>query len=103
MIQLGTLIKCIDNTGVKKIMCIRILGKNSKTGKVGDIFIDKSVRFVMKWSTRTNMETFPLNRGSGCPSKAYFCANWSLFFCWLYVRSGCSFLLNADNPIESFL
>lgn len=39
MIQLGTIVNCIDNTGVLKIMCIRVLGKNSHKGKIGDIFV----------------------------------------------------------------
>jgi len=39
MIQVQTILKIADNTGAKKIMCIRILGGNKKTAKIGDIII----------------------------------------------------------------
>lgn len=39
MIRLQTCLKISDNTGAKKVMCIRILGNNRKYGKVGDTFI----------------------------------------------------------------
>jgi len=39
MIQAQTYLKSADNTGEKKIMCIRILGNNRKNGNIGDIFI----------------------------------------------------------------
>lgn len=39
MIQPQTYLNIIDNTGAKRIMCIRILGNNRKYGKIGDIFI----------------------------------------------------------------
>ena len=39
MIQVQTILKITDNTGAKKIMCIRILGGNKKTAKIGDIII----------------------------------------------------------------
>ena len=38
MIQAQTYLKVADNTGAKKIMCIRILGNNRKNGNIGDIF-----------------------------------------------------------------
>lgn len=39
MIQLQSILTVADNTGAKKIMCIRILGNNKKIAKVGDIII----------------------------------------------------------------
>jgi len=39
MIQTESFLNVADNTGAKKIMCIRVLGNNKKYGKVGDIFI----------------------------------------------------------------
>ena len=39
MIQSQSYLKVADNTGVKQIMCIRILGSNKPYGKVGDIII----------------------------------------------------------------
>lgn len=39
MIQVQTYLNVIDNTGVKTVMCIKILGQNKKTATVGDIFI----------------------------------------------------------------
>ena len=39
MIHVQSILNVADNTGAKKIMCIRILGNNRKVGKVGDILI----------------------------------------------------------------
>jgi len=39
MIQPQTYLTIADNTGAKKIMCIRILGNNRKYANVGDIII----------------------------------------------------------------
>jgi large subunit ribosomal protein L14 len=39
MIQPQTYLTVADNTGAKKMMCIRILGNNKKYGNVGDIII----------------------------------------------------------------
>jgi large subunit ribosomal protein L14 len=39
MIQPQTCLSVADNTGAKKIMCIRVLGNNRKTADVGDIII----------------------------------------------------------------
>jgi large subunit ribosomal protein L14 len=39
MIQPQTYLFVADNTGAKKIMCIRVLGNNRKYGYVGDIII----------------------------------------------------------------
>jgi large subunit ribosomal protein L14 len=39
MIQPQTYLTVADNTGAKKIMCIRILGNNRKYAQVGDILI----------------------------------------------------------------
>jgi large subunit ribosomal protein L14 len=39
MIQPQTYLTVADNTGAKKMMCIRILGNNKKYGHVGDIII----------------------------------------------------------------
>jgi large subunit ribosomal protein L14 len=39
MIQPQTYLSIADNTGAKKIMCIRVLGGSRQYGKVGDIII----------------------------------------------------------------
>lgn len=39
MIQPQTYLIVADNTGAKKIMCIRVLGNNKKVANVGDIII----------------------------------------------------------------
>jgi large subunit ribosomal protein L14 len=39
MIQPQTYLTVSDNTGAKKIMCIRILGNNKEYGTIGDIII----------------------------------------------------------------
>jgi large subunit ribosomal protein L14 len=39
MIQPQTLLTVADNTGAKKVMCIRILGSNRRYGYVGDVII----------------------------------------------------------------
>ncbi len=39
MIQAQTYLTVADNTGAKRIMCIRVLGNNRKFGSVGDLFI----------------------------------------------------------------
>jgi len=39
MIQPQTYLNVTDNTGIKKIMCIRILEKNKKYATIGDIII----------------------------------------------------------------
>lgn len=39
MIKPQTYLIAADNTGVKKLMCIRILGNNRNSGNVGDIII----------------------------------------------------------------
>lgn len=39
MIQAQSYLNIADNTGAKKIMCIRILGNKKKTAKIGDIII----------------------------------------------------------------
>ena len=39
MIQPQTYLTVADNTGAKKIMCIKVLGGNRKFAKVGDIII----------------------------------------------------------------
>ena len=39
MIQPQTYLNVADNTGAKKIMCIRVLGDNRKYAKIGDIII----------------------------------------------------------------
>jgi len=39
MIQPQTYLTVADNTGAKKIMCIRVLGGNRKVAKIGDIII----------------------------------------------------------------
>ncbi len=44
MIQMGTVLKVADNSGARKIACIRVLGSNpGKYGEVGDI-ISASVK-----------------------------------------------------------
>jgi|TARA_B110000503_G_scaffold128421_1_gene199427 large subunit ribosomal protein L14 len=39
MIQPQTFLRVADNSGAKKIMCIRVLGSNRKYGSVGDVII----------------------------------------------------------------
>ena len=39
MIYPQTMLVVADNTGAKKIMCIRILGNNKKSAKIGDVII----------------------------------------------------------------
>ena len=39
MIYPQTMLTIADNTGAKKIMCIRVLGGNRKYGKIGDVII----------------------------------------------------------------
>jgi len=39
MIYPQTMLTVADNTGAKKIMCIRVLGENKKYAKIGDIII----------------------------------------------------------------
>ena len=39
MIQQETCLKVADNSGAKKILCIRVLGSNRRYGHVGDIII----------------------------------------------------------------
>ena len=39
MIQSQTCLKVADNSGAKKLMCIRVLGSNRRYGFVGDVII----------------------------------------------------------------
>lgn len=39
MIQSQTILTAADNSGAKRIMCIKVLGHNRKIAKVGDIII----------------------------------------------------------------
>lgn len=39
MIQAQTILTVADNTGARKIMCIRVLGGNKKYAKIGDTII----------------------------------------------------------------
>ena len=39
MIQPQTCLRVADNSGAKKLMCIRILGSNRRYGHVGDVII----------------------------------------------------------------
>ena len=39
MIQPQTCLRVADNSGAKKLMCIRILGSNRRYGYVGDVII----------------------------------------------------------------
>jgi large subunit ribosomal protein L14 len=39
MIQSQSFLNIADNTGAKKIMCIKILGNKKKMGKIGDVII----------------------------------------------------------------
>lgn len=39
MIQPQTYLTVADNTGAKKIMCIRVLGNNRRYAKIGDVII----------------------------------------------------------------
>jgi large subunit ribosomal protein L14 len=50
MIQVQTILTVADNTGAKKVMCIRILGSNKKSANIGDIIIG-----VVKESTPNSL------------------------------------------------
>ena len=39
MIQPQTCLRVADNSGAKKLMCIRVLGSNRRYGSVGDVII----------------------------------------------------------------
>ena len=39
MIQPQTCLRVADNSGAKKLMCIRVLGSNRRYGHVGDVII----------------------------------------------------------------
>ena len=39
MIQPQTILNVTDNTGAKKILCIRVLGGNKKYARIGDTII----------------------------------------------------------------
>lgn len=39
MIQNLSVLRAADNTGARKIMCIRVLGSKSKGGNIGDIIV----------------------------------------------------------------
>lgn len=39
MIQTQTYLNVADNTGAKKLMCINILGSNSRYANLGDIIV----------------------------------------------------------------
>lgn len=39
MIQAQTYLTVADNTGAKKLMCIRVLGNNRKYARVGDVIV----------------------------------------------------------------
>jgi len=55
MIQPQTYLAVADNTGAKKLMCIRVLGNNRKSARVGDVIIgvvkDALPNMVVKRST----------------------------------------------------
>ena len=47
MIYIGTLIKVIDNSGVRWVQCLKILGKSFKSrAKVGDILVVSSKKVL---------------------------------------------------------
>jgi large subunit ribosomal protein L14 len=50
MIQLNTYLDVADNTGVKKIMCIKVMRANAKIGRIGDIIV-ASVKEVIPTSS----------------------------------------------------
>lgn len=39
MIQLQSCLNVADNTGAQKVMCIRVLGSNSKYANIGDTIV----------------------------------------------------------------
>lgn len=39
MIQSQTILNVADNTGAKKVMCIKVLTSKSNYGKVGDVIV----------------------------------------------------------------
>ena len=47
MIQPQTCLRVADNSGAKKLMCIRVLGSNRRYGRVGDVIIGDVVRAVI--------------------------------------------------------
>lgn len=52
MIQPQTLLTVADNTGAKRIMCIRVLGSNRRYASVGDIIIGVVKDAVPNLSTK---------------------------------------------------
>lgn len=48
MVQSQTYLKIIDNTGVKQILCIRILGTNKSFAKIGSIIIGSVKKVIPK-------------------------------------------------------
>lgn len=52
MVQAQTYVKIIDNTGVKQILCIRILGTTKSFAKVGSIIIGS----VKKVTPKSNIK-----------------------------------------------
>ena len=59
MIQQKTIIKIIDNSGAKKIRCIKVLGGfKKKTAKVGDIIVASVQQLRLK-----NRQYSKLNKG----------------------------------------
>lgn len=39
MIQLQSFLNVADNTGARKVMCINLLGSNSKYANIGDVIV----------------------------------------------------------------
>ena len=51
MIQPQTYLSVVDNTGAKKLMCIRVLGSNRRYGRIGDIIIGVVKEAVPKYAS----------------------------------------------------
>ena len=66
MIQPQTCLRVADNSGAKKLMCIRVLGSNRRYGYVGDVII--GVVKDGEWETRANIFYYQLGNILVIPS-----------------------------------
>jgi large subunit ribosomal protein L14 len=53
MIYPQTMLTVADNTGAKKVMCIRVLGGNKKYAKIGDTIIAVVKEAITKYASKT--------------------------------------------------
>ena len=54
MIQPQTCLRVADNSGAKKLMCIRVLGSNRRYGFVGDVIFRNDNFLIVELNTRNN-------------------------------------------------